>query len=414
MGDFATGFVTGFANTLADGVNERNTIAREYFQKQYELATTVGLENHRKVESQVDVSVKTAKQLQQMGVPKDIIMAVASQDPMGLSDFYAEVANAQKSGVPIDEQFFNDFVSVSGEFKAPDEDFGTFFRKALAPISQTASQDPEAFKRDRKGGIFGALMGADPYGRAQEKLDNTIVIDGLSASELARYGSDYRPTGVEGAPTVTFDYSATTKAKGNDLSVAETTSINKEIDDTAKSIRDQALLNSEEMTPEAARALAVEEVRKRYGHIPKVMDYLDNTMGAPAEEEITVEELPPTGQELEEAGIGTTPAEPAPEAVPTEEPEMPTTVAPVPEVPAPTEEAPTPSGDAPAAPTEPSTPIDPEAEGLYKISVKGLTLMWASNNDDGSVTYTDENGEEYVFDPAEVREFVKQFGTTYN
>jgi hypothetical protein len=412
MGDFATGFVTGFANTLADGVNERTAIARDYFQKQYEIATTVGLENHRKVESQVEASAKTAQQLQQMGVPRDIIMAVASQDPLSLGDFYAEIAAAQKSGVPIDEQFFKDFVTVSGEFKAPDEDFATFFRKALTPISQTASSNPEAFKRDRKGGIFGALMGADPYGRAQEKLDNTVVIDGLSASDLARYGQDYRPAGVENAPTVSFDYSATAKRKSSDLSVAETTAINKEIEDTMKRMHDEARLRGENPNVLDFRKAATDEVAERYGHIPEVVRYLEGGTGS-TEEEITEEALPPTGQELEEAGIGTTPAEPAPEAVPTEAPETVPTVAPVPEVPAPAEEAPTPSETAPTAPAEGmpnSAPINPEEEGLYKITIKGLTLMWESNNDDGTVTYRDADGEAYDFDPAEVRQYVAQFG----
>jgi hypothetical protein len=402
---FAEGFVTGFANTLADGINDRTKIARDYFQKQYEIATTVGLENHRKVAQQVDVSVKTAKQLQQMGVPKDIIMAVASQDPLGLTDFYSDVARAQEAGIALDQSFFDDFVQVSEGFKAPDEDFYTFFKKALTPIQRAAQADPDGFKRDRKGGIFAAMMGADPYGRAQDKLDNTIVIDGLSASDLAAYGKDYTPSGVEGAPTVTYDYGTVAerkaKEKNNDLSISEINSIDKTIEDKADQIRKAAIAEtpSRVISREESLKLAAEETRTTYGSIPAALDYIDTNYGTA---EITEEALPPPATELEEAGIGDAPVEPAGAPVEATEP--------VP-APAPAEAAVDPT--APDLEGVDTGPIDPEQEGLYSVTIKGIHLTWASNNDDGTVTYVDQNGEEYIFDPAEVRSFVSQYGANF-
>lgn len=401
MGDFAEGFVTGFANTLADGINERNKIAQDYFQKQYEIATTVGLENHRKVEQQVGASVQTAKQLQQMGVPKEIIMAVAAQDPMGLGDFYEDISKAQAAGIPIDQNFFNNFVTVSEGFKAPDEDFYTFFKKALSPIQAEVQADPEGFQRDQKGGIFRAMMGADPYGRARKKLDETIVIDGLSASELARYGSGYMPAGSDNAPTVTFDYSAAAKPKtDNGLSVAETTSIQKTLEENAKRIWIDGNTNGNKMSKEEAQALAIEETKKTFSHIPNAVAYLDGLGEESLEEGTGIEEtsLPPSMEELGEAGIGA-PQEVVPEPT--------------------TETTPQPSVTVPPKASEETseidnTPINPDVENLNIITIKGNVLTWYANNADGTVSYIDENGEMYDFAPSEVRAFVKQYGTSFD
>ena len=399
MSDFATGFVTGFANTLAEGVNERNKIARDYFQKQYELATTVGLENHRKVEQQVSASVKTAKQLQQMGVPKEIIMAVASQDPMGLSSFYEDISQAQASGIPIDQEFFNDFVQVSEDFKAPEEDFYTFFKKALSPIQRAAETDPEGFKKDRKGGIFAAMMGADPYGRARRQLDETVVIDGLSASELARYGSDYTPTDVEGAPTVTYDYGKVASRKPSsqsDLSISEINSIDKTVEDKTQQIIEDARAAGSDISREEAQKQAVEQTRITYGSVPEALEYIESTYGI---QEVPIEEVFPE-EDTVASEIGAEPAGTSPEAVET--------------LPAPTTTPPPTEFTAPFTEGVEAGPINPEQEGLYNITIKGINLTWTSNNDDGTVTYVDQNGEEYIFDPIEVRAFVSQYGTEFD
>lgn len=412
---FAEGFVTGFANTLADGINERTTIARDYFQKQYEIATTVGMENYRKTESQAQASAKVAKQLQQMGVPRDVIMAVASQDPMSLPSFYEEIANAQAAGVPLDEEFFNDFVQVSKDFKAPDEDFYTFFKKAMSPIKRVAEADPEGLKADKKGGIFAALLGADPYGRAQKKLDETIVLDGMSASDLAKYGST-PPAGVDNAPTVTYDYSKVKKPKSSDLSISDVGQLEKAIEEERMALRTE----NPTMSNEDARQAAIEKVKERYANVPDALIYLDQLSGAPSspgvpqEGDITTSELPPSGQELADLGIDGLPNAPSaspetPPSVPSEPPATP--VAPV------TEAAPTAPTEPPAQPpseiTESNEPIDPEGEGLFRITINGVSLFWAENLDDGTVLYLDDKDTPYVFDPAEVRTFVKQFGTEF-
>jgi len=398
MGDFATGFLTGFANTMAEGIKERDKTARDYFEKQYEIATTVGLENHRKVKTAVDGSVKLANQLQQMGVPKEIIMAVASQDPMGLSGFYDDVTGAQAAGVTLDQDFFDDFVTVSKDFQAPDEDFYTFFKKALSPVKAVAEADPEGFKRDRKGGIFSAFLATNPHGRARERLDETIVIDGLSASELARYGKAYTPAGVDNAPTVTYDYSETKKTKTDDLTITETNTIEKAVEDRVEAAVKERRLRGLSVDMEEAKRIAVEEVRKSYGDIPAAISYLDRVYGTPDKEVVK----PPTTEELTDAGIGSAPPKEAATG---------TTPLPAieggPKATPPLETAPT------ASPEVLKGPIDPEQENLGAITIKGTLLTFYTNNSDGTVSYVGPDGEQYDFAPEEVRAFVTKYGNNF-
>lgn len=402
MNDLASGFVTGLANSLAGGIEERSKVARDYFQKQYEIATTVGLENHRKVKTAVDGSVKLAKQLQQMGVPKNIIMAVASQDPTSLESFYEDVTSAQAEGVTLDQAFFDDFVTVSEDFKAPDEDFYTFFKKALTPVQATIRANPEGFKKDRKGGFFSAFMAADPYQRAQEKLDETVVIDGLSASDLAKYGKDYTPAGVESPPTVTYDYSSTAKEKTSDLSVSEIGSIEKTIDEATNRIWTAPTNVAKKMTVEEARILAVEEARKKFQDVPGVDEYLRKTYGGDATTTPTI-----TTEELSGAGIGV-------EEAPVEDPTKVSTEVTTP-LATPATETTTPAAEGPpvGSTVESNEPVQPEQENLGTLVIKGLVLQFYQNNSDGTVSYTDQEGNTYDFAPSEVRAFVKEFGTNY-
>ena len=432
MGDFFDGFVTGFADTLATGINDRNKIAQDYFQKQYEIATTVGLQNQRKVEQQVEGSVKLAKQLQQMGVPRNIIMAVASQDPQGLGDFYDMVAGAQQSGVVLDEAFFNDFVTVSKDFQAPDESFESFFGKAFRPVAAAARENPESFQNDRKGGIFAAMVGADPYGRARRQLDETIVVDGLSASDLLQYGDNYQAPGVANGATVTFDYSKAKAPKEGGLSVAEIKSLDDQLESTIERIVVEKNVSREE-----ARDAAIKELLETYKDHPEAQKHLTERLGGSSG--ITTEEIPSPGP-LDDLGITdpggqeqTAPAPAEPDVA--VEPPPPQTAPPEPSALAPVANTLDPSNNEGmsgfssnalrAATMGPvgvlagtaawlydegqkvsADPIDIQAEPeLARLEVDGIIYEFKGNDEDGNAVYTNlATGEAIPINPALIRE----------
>ncbi len=409
MGEFFDGFITGFADTLATGINDRNKIAQDYFQKQYEIATTVGLQNHRKVEQQVEGSVKLAKQLQQMGVPRNIIMAVASQDPQGLGDFYDMVAGAQQSGVVLDEAFFNDFVTVSKDFQAPDESFESFFGKAFRPVARAAAENPEGFQQDRKGGIFAAMVGADPYGRARRQLDETIVVDGLSASDLLQYGENYQAPGVENGATVTFDYSKAKASKEGSLSVAEIKSLDEQIESTIERIVVEKNVSREE-----AREAAINELLETYKDHPEAREHLTERLGGSSG--ITTEEIPdpgpldgivppPSGDDEETTPVPAEPdvavEPPPPQAAPPKPSALRTaTMGPVGML----------AGAAAWLYDEgqkvSADPIDIQTEPeLARLEVDGVIYEFKGNDEDGNAVYTNlVTGQDIPINPALIRE----------
>lgn len=215
MSSFATGFATGFFNKLAGNIDQRSADAREYFNKQVEVARTVGLENRQRSRAAADESISIAKRLQEMGVPKDIIMAQASMNPAGLGDFFSQVEKLRlEANVPVDEDFFRSVYKLSGSFKAPDEDFTTFFTRMYEPIVTAATTDPEGFKQDKEGSIFAAAFGLNAMDKARRKLATTEVAPGLTAEQAIAMGDTPKPN-VSGEAFVTVDPVALKRAAGN-------------------------------------------------------------------------------------------------------------------------------------------------------------------------------------------------------
>lgn len=335
--NFATEFFTGMANQLNTDISARYAKADEFFEEQVKLARTKGLENRTRVQQQVGQYTSLAKQLQQIGVPKQVIMAVANQDPASLEGFAETVNKARGSGVELNEEFFGDLVEMSRDFKAPDEDYETFFRRVFEPIALNAQADPEAFKRDRKGSIWATLMGHNAMDRAQTRLGETEIIDGLSAEQLLRYGDSGLPNKPYGDDlTVTLNPNAI--PKNNDLSLSDLKFIGGEVDTAIGKARNE-LANTGDYnlnTPEgkstfdaAVNAAVLAQLENAYGDRPEVMAEIYKRLGiSPREVDDTIEEsaIPPSKTELEEVGI-----DGAPEAAPGAEPVAPTTEAPAPE-----------------------------------------------------------------------------------
>jgi len=220
MGSFGEGFATGFFNKLSEGIDKRNEDARTYFNQQVETARTLGIENRRRAGAAIDESVNVAKRLQAMGVPKDIIMAQANMDPAGLGDFYSQVEKLRlEANVPIDEEFFRSVYKLSGTFKAPNEDFNTFFAKIYGPIVSAAKEDPEGFKQDPEGSIWNKAFGVGAMDRARDRLSTTEVVPGMTAEQAIAQGDTPRPNKVGGESFVTVDPEALKKAAGSSESI---------------------------------------------------------------------------------------------------------------------------------------------------------------------------------------------------
>jgi hypothetical protein len=306
MSGFAEGFVTGFANTLTEDITTRNRNAEDYFNKQVELARTIGVENRKKSQAAINEGVTVAKQLQQMGVPKNVIMAIANQNPGDLGNFYTQVAEAASQGVVLDQAFFDDFVKISADFKAPDEDFQTFFTRVYTPIMNTATKDPQAFNNDCKGGLFAAFMGYSAMDNARDRLENTEIMNGMSAADLIAYGDNAIPNRPAGDGTVSYDFGkygeSVRRTKGPDsLSISEQGRLADDFEKAKDEVRRDLIKKSaNETTPEEeaeVARMAAEKLLEIYGDNPDAVAAIKRMLGpvvetvAPQDESITSDEL---------------------------------------------------------------------------------------------------------------------------
>ncbi len=335
MNSFGKGFATGFFKTLGGRMEKRMDTADDYFNKQIERAREVGLKMKGQTDQMVSTSVTTARQLEQMGVPKDIIMAIANQNPADLATFQAQVNEAAAAGLPIDQDFFNDFVQVSKDFKPSDEGWDSFFGRVYRPIAANAKADPESFQRDRKGSLISTFFGYDAMENARDKLGTTLISDGMTAEQLLAYGDDMMPNKPLGDGVVTYDYGELARRKQeqkgpDELSINDQMNIDKLYEETFEKFLKEKFtefgVSRNALTPEQRAqvdAAVAEELIRRY---PKAEEYIRiRTGGETPAEEITEEVLPPppagvTGEPEVPIVNPETLEEPAPTEAPVEAP----------------------------------------------------------------------------------------------
>lgn len=233
MSDFSSGFIQGFLNQTTAHIKEKKDEADKYFTDQLDLARTRGLKNRDATQQLINGHVQTAKQLQSIGVPTDLVMSIAKQNPDDLAGVMKTIQDLQMEGINPDEAFYRDLIQTSGQYKAPDEDLSTFIANLYKPLRSNIEADKGAFNDDPAGSLWATMMGTNAHERASQRLEDTIVADGLSAAELNRY-SDNPTSNSVGSPTVTINASkvgdAARAAKAanrgaDELSPSERTSI---------------------------------------------------------------------------------------------------------------------------------------------------------------------------------------------
>jgi hypothetical protein len=201
---FGAGFVEGFANTLAKGMTDRQAEARDYFNKQVDYAKTTGLANRRKTQAAVESNLSIANQLQQVGVPKNLIMAVVNQDPQGLGNFYTQAqAIQERAGKSLTADEWTAISEVGGNFQAPDEDLATFISRTYDPIANAINSP--GFEDNPKESLLVSLMGFNQMDKARKSLGTRIIADGMTADQLIAYG-DSSPQRIGGDAVVTTNF----------------------------------------------------------------------------------------------------------------------------------------------------------------------------------------------------------------
>ena len=389
MGDFMNGFWGGFLTTTNKNINDRFDRAEEYYNSQLELAYTKGIQNQAELENRTKSTLASAKQLQAMGMPVDLVKSIASGNPDDIPTIAEQLASLQTKGYKTDDAFFRAWVQSSKDFSDNNEDLGSFFKRIYKPLSRNIEADPEGMKRDPVGGFWSTIMGFNAMDNARRKLDTTEIMDGYSASDLL--AMDANKVTVGDSP-VTLNYNtygdalrstrptrSTIPSSQKPPTTAEINSINKSYKEEVEKLTHEAMIangsgasvsDEQRMEIEGQAAANTAELfgASKVGYIAPIAEKLG--MGS-----------------REEAPEAPMPSEPLRGPV---EPQLPSEPPP----PSPTPQA------APTAPTEaPEATSTPEL-GEANIPAEGLTLGggltgWKllKNLGDGTVVLSNPKGE---------------------
>ena len=365
MNAVGAGIATGFFNTQAGGMETRRDGARDYFNKQVDIARTAGVANKARVGAAVDSGITAARKLEAMGVPHDIILAQANMDPAGLDEFYNQVVKlSANANVPINEQFFRDSYGLSKEIANPNEDFATFFTRMYDPIVTAAESDPEGLKDNPKGTIWANAFGYNQMDKARNKLSTTMVAPGLTAEQAIQYGDQTVPSHPLGDVTVIPNIE-NMKTYSADTSIDEMNSADK----TFEGLPEIVMLDPRFAGLDEAgiREEVLRRVVSLYGNNPAIMEHLQIKYG------FTLSDGPSEAVGGPTEGVDT--SEPPPTAEPT-----------------------TPPVETPTEPLS-TEPLDPS----ITMSLERLGFSDFVDNGDGTTTYK-KDGEQYTSSNDQMRQ----------
>jgi hypothetical protein len=198
------GFMAGFLGQTSKNIGERKDEAHKYFTEKMELAFETAHTLRTQNKPKMDAALQTANQMKAAGVPNDIVMAIANQNPDDLDTFYKTVQDMQLKGVKFNEQTYRDLLKVDGEFNPGNENVTSLLTKIYQPLTANAVADPESFEFDSKGTIWATMMGYNAMERANKKLETTEVLPGMSAADVLAYSGGAN-TGVMGNNSVTLN-----------------------------------------------------------------------------------------------------------------------------------------------------------------------------------------------------------------
>ena len=184
MSDFVTGLLTGFMDKTADDIWKRKDAAQEYFNTKLEQAHQKAYEYSTFNREKMNSALQVARQLKSAGVPEDVIMAVANQNPDDLPTIYETIQDMQYKGVPVNEQFYRDLLKIDGEFNPGNENMASLLQKIYMPLQNNIQADPEGFEFDPRSTIWATMMGYNAMEKAMDKLGRTEVMDGASALDV--------------------------------------------------------------------------------------------------------------------------------------------------------------------------------------------------------------------------------------
>mgnify|MGYP003109738574 CR=1 FL=1 len=196
MGFDAKAFAAAFATEIAGGIKERTKEAKEYKEKQEELAQR-NLPIFQKRKAQKDVLLGYARTLQKMGAkPKDIMYYMR----LGPSAFqtlhkhiikkaadYKEATN----GTELSEVAVQNMMKMPEEFEGTiqEQGFEEFLDKAYRLSSENDKFEAPVTEEISTGNLLKGMLGIGAKERTKQKLKTEKFLGNLSVDQINRVAS---------------------------------------------------------------------------------------------------------------------------------------------------------------------------------------------------------------------------------
>ena len=193
MGFDAKAFAAAFATEIAGGIKERTAAAKEYKEKQEELAQR-NLPIFQKRKQQKDVLLGYARTLQKMGAKPEDIMYYMRLGPSAFQSLHKHIVKKAAdfkeatNGTELSKEAVSNMMKMPEEFEGTiqEQGFEEFLDRAYRLSSENDKFESPVTEEISTGNLLKGMLGIGAKDRIKQKLRTEKFLGDLSVEQINR------------------------------------------------------------------------------------------------------------------------------------------------------------------------------------------------------------------------------------
>ena len=193
MGFDAKAFAAAFATEIAGGIKERTAAAKEYKEKQEELAQR-NLPIFQKRKQQKDVLLGYARTLQKMGAKPEDIMYYMRLGPSAFQSLHKHIIKKAAdfkeatNGTELSKEAVSNMMKMPEEFEGTiqEQGFEEFLDRAYRLSSENDKFESPVTEEISTGNLLKGMLGIGAKDRIKQKLRTEKFLGDLSVEQINR------------------------------------------------------------------------------------------------------------------------------------------------------------------------------------------------------------------------------------
>ena len=193
MGFDAKAFAAAFATEIAGGIKERTAAAKEYKEKQEELAQR-NLPIFQKRKQQKDVLLGYARTLQKMGAKPEDIMYYMRLGPSAFQSLHKHIIKKAAdfkeatNGTELSKEAVSNMMKMPEEFEGTiqEQGFEEFLDRAYRLSSENDKFESPVTEEISTGNLLKGMLGIGAKDRVKQKLRTEKFLGDLSVEQINR------------------------------------------------------------------------------------------------------------------------------------------------------------------------------------------------------------------------------------